>query len=299
MVDWFKYGFGKEMSSYSETSFFHIDFSDAVYLKHEQSTSEEIQRIANNTVDSIVSTHPAPYSLLVSGGVDSQAMLLAWLYSGHKFSAISFQYVDDNDNIVNQHDLDTLSIFSEKFNVPIDFRKFNIINFLENESESMARKIKCSSPQIGAHAALAETIKDGTVILSGNALYKSKNMYDFTVFGIKRLKKDNLIPFFFLYDKHIAGAFLTLAEHKDMSVYSNKCDLYTVAGFNIIPQRNKYNGFERIKEIYDTQSYRVSTHDRIRFANRQSDRVFDILFRYKYTKFLKYQETVIFTYPKL
>jgi hypothetical protein len=293
-LEWFKQGFGEDFEDYNPLFYFTLDFSDAVI-----STDENIVDIAVNTVNSIAKQHPPPYNLMVSGGVDSQAMIYAWYKSGVPFKIISFKYTDGNGKIFNEHDLENLDIFTKRFNLNVDYREINIIDFLENDLVSLATDIKCTSPQICAHAKIASMVNEGTVIFSGNALYKSATMYNYTVFGIQRYAQiqKNIIPFFFLYDKFIAGAFLDMSKNKNMEKYNNKCDLYLRGGFPIIPQPDKYNGFEIIKEYYDSQRDRITPDDRLRFINKPSKRVFDVLFRYRLIKSIKYKDSAFVKYP--
>lgn len=292
-MNWFKMGFGADLEEYNPLFNFALDFSDAVSYP-----DKNIVDIAIDTVNSIVKDYPPPFNLMASGGVDSQAMIYAWLISGQQFNIVSFKYTDGNGEIFNKHDLENLDLFAQRYNLDVDYREINIIDFLENDLISLADSIRCTSPQICAHAKIASLV-DGTVIFSGNALYRSATMYNYTVFGIQRfsLTHRNVIPFFFLYDKFIAGAFLDSSRNLNMDEYHNKCDLYRQAGFPVIPQPDKYNGFERIKEYYDLQQDRITINDRLRFINKPSKRVFDVLFRYRLSKSIKYKDTPFVKYP--
>jgi hypothetical protein len=55
-----------------------------------------------------------------------------------------------------------------------------------------------------------------------------------------------------------------------------------LAGFPIISQNKKYNGFEQIKAYYEQFKYRVSTKTRLKHADKISKDVFDLLFRYPF-----------------
>lgn len=294
-MTWYKFGFGEHLGPSDPNLHFTLDFTEAV----PNLTNECIIDIAVRTVRSIVRKYPPPFNLCVSGGVDSQAMLFAWKKAGVPFNVISFKYSDGNGKIFNEHDLENLALFAAQHDLTVDYREINVIDFFENDLVKMATDIQCTSPQICTHAMIASTIKDGTIIFSGNALYKSATMYNYTVFGLQRFSeiKRNIIPFFFLYDKFIAGAFLGLSKNIDMTEYKHKCRLYQQAGFPVIPQPDKYNGFELIKEYYDEQSDRITTGDRLQFINKPSKRVFDVLFRYRLSKSIVYRDTAFVKYP--
>lgn len=294
-MDWLKFGFGPDYASVDDKNVFKIDFSNVV----ENFDTEKVLGIAVNTVKSIVQNYPAPYNLMVSGGVDSQAMIYAWHISGVPFNIISFKYTDGNGTYFNLHDLENLVKFTSVHSLKIDFREINIINFLENHLEKFAEEIYCTSPQICTHAYMSQSINDGTLIFSGNALYRGMIMYDYTVFGLERYarKRTNVIPFFFIHDKYIAGSLLGISKDFNILNYEQKCKLYQLGGFPIIPQVQKYTGFEVLKDYYDSQSQRVTHNDRLRYINQPSKRVFDVLFRYRLNKRIKYSNSSSYIYP--
>jgi hypothetical protein len=53
-------------------------------------------------------------------------------------------------------------------------------------------------------------------------------------------------------------------------------------GYPVINQTTSFTGFEDVKEYYQEMHLdKISLVDRVKYMRRPSDRVFDILFRYK------------------
>ena len=272
--NWIKYGWGPELkfNQIDPETEFQIDFSSC---KISNSTPLEA---AIDAVKKIVENYPAPYTLMCSGGVDSQAMILAWLASGYPFEIMSFRYISENI-FFNDYDLVELDKLAESHHLTINYQDLDIISFLENSLRPLAIKIDCSSPQFCTHMKFADFVPIGTLIYSGNVLSNVGAALSYSMLGMHRysieIETENkkIIPFFFLHTPDLAYSFI-----------SNKLSdkEYVKAGFQVIFPHKKYNGFEKIKEYYDKYTRRVSSLDKLRYADRPSKRVFDQLFRYPY-----------------
>jgi hypothetical protein len=289
-MKWIKTGWGKNYSpAMNKNSLFHINFSEI------KISSRPIVDVATETIKRISEEYPEPYYLMASGGVDSQSMIWLWENSGVPYKVISFKYIHD-DVIYNSHDLDQLDEFSVKNNIPVTYKYFDPINFFENELLSYATKFHCTSPQICTHMKLSENLSDGTVIFSGE--FGGHNIYTYTIFGLKRytdISKRCVVPFFYLHDAELAGVIKRCDAATTIdSGYLHKVASIHNAGIPVIPQIQKYTGFEKIKDFYDEQSYRVSIQDRIQYSEMPSKRVFDILFRYKLTDTIKYKDNMVY-----
>ncbi len=241
-----------------------------------------------NHVHNIAATMPAPYTLFVSGGVDSQAMLFAWWLSGIPFKAVNIAYQGYND-----HDyLETIQ-FASKYNIKVERIWIDIVDFLENRLESYALKYECSSPQLCTHMAFTELITEGTKILSGNLPIPDQPSMNNTIFGLQRfatMTHANMVPFFLMSDEivaSIAANFAINLEAEPMENYEFKCLVYTKLGIPVIPQCTKLTGFEQLKEYYAQFPERVTSDMRLRHSSLLSHSVFDHLFRNKYMIILK------------
>lgn len=239
---------------------------------------------AIKAVEYITQKYPPPYNLFVSGGVDSQAMLYAWHKSLKPFNAISFVYNFD----LNREDLICLELFQKIHGINIEYRDFDLFHFLETEHHDYATRYICGSPQMTPFMKIADTLKPQTCIMSGNFVNTAgpgitNNHYGLWHYGKK--SNPNFIPFFFLETKELAHSF----KHNNYSQkfeesYDRKVALYQINGFPVIKQHRKMNGFEKIKEWFDTNSPRKPNPlDRlVKKPTSFSNRNFDLLYRNKY-----------------
>lgn len=299
-LDWVKMGWGADFSSTpSATLPFTMDFSVCAEsdAKPIDAAIDAVKRIADN--------YPAPYTLMLSGGVDSQAMLSAWVKSGVPFRTLTVVYLDEEGKPFNTHDLDTLPVVAGKIGVPIQYRTFELIKFIETELEDYVFSHQCISPQICTHMKMSEMVEEGTVVFSGNPYTNNLNL-DYTILGLHRYtinSKRSIIPFFFLHDPEVVGScrkfFKEIAEtFKDKLAYERKVIGYQLAGFDVIPQATKMTGFELVKDYYDKKPELVTFRDRLEFAKYPSRRVFDLRYRYYFTRKVKYVEKIINLPPK-
>lgn len=239
---------------------------------------------AHLTIFDIVKKYPQPYTLYLSGGVDSQAMLYAWHTSGVKFSTFTAVYNHD----LNKHDLLPLEAFSKLHQIEIDYKKFDLFNFLETEHDYYANTYFCGSPQITTFMKLASLTKKGTAIMSGNFIRLKVGIPDSNnagLFHYNKLANKNFIPWFFLESMDLAHGFAINDYALDISdPYYHKVALYQSHGFPVLPQQEKQNGFEKVKEWYDENAeVNLTVQDRLtRKVGQTSNRNFDILYRNKY-----------------
>lgn len=269
--------------------------------------------IAHDTIQQIIKSYPPPYTLMLSGGVDSQAMLYAWMTSGVPFDAVTFEYVDDTGKCYNDHDISYIKQYSILYNINnIKYLKINPFSFYETELLKYATTYQCISPQITLYMKMSEYFDSGTVLFSGDFIHYYRS-YNYTILGLGRYAaqaKRNIIPYFFSSTSELSYAFTNIYNcikyKNDISLdsgvitdmlplyYKIKCMCYTYGGMPVIPQPNRTSGFEMIKDYYDQFPDQVLPIDRLRYANRKSKRLFDVRFRYKLTELIKYNDNVTF-----
>jgi hypothetical protein len=289
VMKWIKFGWGESFTpTFNNNLKLYANISDIQY------TSKPLLEVSAKVINDITKNYPEPYYLMVSGGIDSQALLWCWMNSGKNFIPISVRYTGalEYKNILNQHDLDELDTFASANNLTIKYIDFNIINFLENDLEDYAVKYQCTSPQLCTHMKISELVNDGTVIFSGNFMRDA--FYTYTILGLKRYadtSNRNIIPFFFLHDNELAG----LRGNNDYDRgYKEKVRFYKDLGIPVIPQVNKLTGFEVIKDYYDTRTdLTVTGIEKLKYANKDSKRKFDIIFRYRLGEKIKYQDKIV------
>jgi hypothetical protein len=293
-LDWVKMGWGAEMSP---------EFNPDLPLTLDFSNCKENDLLpyqaALNSVHRIAEQYPQPYTLMVSGGVDSQAMIYAWLHSGIPFTVVSVRYLDREGQAFNQDDLAQLDEYAERHEFDVKYLDFNLLDFVENELEDYVIKHQCTSPQICTHMKMSEMVPEGTVLFSGNNFYNTP-MLNYTIMGLHRYAVNTgrpLIPFFLIHDPELVGAWqkyncsLNMDHINDN--YHQKCFMYRMGGFDIIPQDQKQTGFERVKDYYDMFPDLITKRDRLEFSHFPSKRIFDVRYRYYFTRKVKYKESIV------
>lgn len=244
---------------------------------------------AIEAVNDIVRNYPPPYNLLASGGIDSQAMIYAWKKSSHPFNVYTFSY----NETYNYHDIETLVEFCEREKVSYNIIDIDYFKFLEEEYDIIANKYRCSSPQISMHIKMASFFNEGTCVYSGNFLNSNGAHLTDAILGIYRFSKTpegkNVVPYFFLNTPELAYSFRnfrrnhTFSRPTENSTYIDKVNTYQECGFPVIPQKEKFTGFEKYKEYYDSHDYVLKDpKTRLKWQTKPSRRPFDWLFRYPY-----------------
>lgn len=256
------------------------------------------------TIEHIIKNYPKPHFLFVSGGADSQAMLYAWHTLGFPYKAISVTY----NNLMNDHDLETLKIFSKKNNIAIDYTNFDVLNFLKGEYFEYVDEYRCGSPHICTHMKISELISEGTAIFGGSYMdYDNPSFVDKNNWGLykyAKITKRSIVPYFFMETIDLAYSMTTklpsrlektngekiifqdingnVAKYDPIHI-NKKSDIYQYNGFPVVGQDHKITGFEKIKDYYDGIDTPISIQDILqRLPLQTSKRKFDILLRNKY-----------------
>jgi hypothetical protein len=286
---WVKYGWGTDLKD-------KRDSGEELVIKFETNlTPNNISPLeaAIIAVNDIITNYPPPYTLMCSGGCDSQTMIWAWHISNVKFNIVSIRYIS-NGIYFNEHDHNTLVLFSKINEFTVTYLDFDIIHFLENDLHEVAIANECSSPQICTHIQFSKLIQAGTILFSGNVLYhiQNHNTISDALLGLHRYaisvtnQTRAVIPFFLLHNPIFARSFdISTDTTKNISI----ADLYIKAKFPIIEPIQKFTGFEKVKEFYDKYSYRVTTNEKLKYLSKRSRRVFDLLFRYPYQSLDNYE----------
>jgi len=284
MLDW--------VTFYQENNNFYFHYNqydaDPINVLPITATLEAIEYIQKN--------YPAPYTLMLSGGVDSQAMLYAWIISKCPFSTFSGRY----NNNANNEDLKTLDVFAKNYDIDINYTDVDILNFFQTDYIDYVNRYRCGSPHMLTFIKMSEMIKDGTVIMSGNFCIQDgpgKPIVDQNNFALYRYSlqtKRPMVPFFFTETRNLYYSFYgqerkfislkTFNYNDPYDLYMNKVNIYQRHGFPVIAQNNKMTGFESIKDYYDENfSHLVTPQDKLLRTYRQrSRRTFDLLLRNKY-----------------
>lgn len=269
--DWVKWGFGKDMHPVPDPAKpFIMDWRNACpgNVSYMDAALESAQYI-HNTYGEL--------SLMVSGGVDSQAMAYAFKNAGVAFAAYFARYPDG----LNDNELDTFQ-FYEEHQIPIEMVDVDIISFHNVELKGWAKKYQNTSPHFLSHMKIASLLP-GTIINSGCILlqYGIGHM-GWNGFGMDRYSQTSgqkVIGYFLNYDPRMVWrSFNGNIQKNDMSTYEYKVAAYQALGFPVIPQPDKLHGFELFKTRCDTIPVDVRT--RLRYKSKGSSRPYDLIYRY-------------------
>jgi hypothetical protein len=281
-VDWVKRGFGDDLSLFDEKLPFVLDYNGALF------SPESADFLIKQAISRIVDAYPPPYTLMCSGGVDSQAMVLAWKLSGFPFNIVCARY----NGGMNDPDLSELWSLAVREELDIEVMDLDLLSFHEHHLREWATRYTCHSPHIISHMFIASQIKRGTVISSGTFVTSGGGLFgamNYSIFGLDRYSERSgqpMVPYFFNHDRELMPVFDRIARDAGIETvgdisedyYTRKCQIFQEAGLNVIPQSHKMHGFEKIKEHCD--SYAVESKSRFRYRTKVSDRPYDLLYRY-------------------
>lgn len=210
-------------------------------------------------------------TLLCSGGIDSQVMVLAFKAADVPFDVCIVDYMGFND-----HDISTAKAFCVANNIQPTIFLFDALRFLvSGEYLLYAKQFDCQSPQFCVHMKWYEMIHrrmKNPLVLGGNTFYtmiEESNRWRFGYHhGYNQLSYQRaavpVIGSFLSYTPELAFSLwrhLVPSKHTD-NFFQNRAiehvarvNMYTRAGFNINPPPNKYTGFEQIKNKIDEGNY--------------------------------------------
>ncbi len=209
-----------------------------------------------------------PIELCLSGGIDSEAMLQAFLHAKVPVRANFFRFEND----LNLHDISTNLAIVEKLQIPRRIFDFQIINFFESgKFLEVAQKYECQSPQIAAHLWMLDHV-DGLPCFAGNPIapvWRNSSWFfvglpgelHSTYFKYFLINERPGIPWFFIYSPELIQSFIHLdcmRPYREKTImrpeqytYLEKCRSYAEAGFNVKPRLDKFTGFEKVRDYYD------------------------------------------------
>ena len=244
--------------SFTDTDMvWNVNITEEMLEIANSATLEENCKLAVMNLPSSVGSRPA---VCLSGGIDSQTVVDTFLYAGVTPEVVIFNFLDDH----NIHDVSHAIKFCESRNITPRLIDLDVIRFLNNKLYDFATKYKISSPQFAVHLYLAGKLKDlgyTSAIFGGNYMYQysrgewytpTKEETDWCKFS-KEIDFP-IIGSFWLQDWRLS---LMATIYRPLSIafddphnYQAKIQGYTTMGYNVIPQEQKYNGFETIKKYY-------------------------------------------------
>ena len=148
-----------------------LDFFQNLSFSSEKFTEYRIQSAIK--ASNILGPKPA---VCFSGGIDSQAMVLAWKESGLKFDTVILVFKDN----LNIHDVDDARAFCKINDIPLTEIELDIMQFLNRENYDYALKYDSASPHFNTHYKLFNILKANGytgVCAGGDAPIKNNNIW--------------------------------------------------------------------------------------------------------------------------
>lgn len=270
----------KFFNNWLEYSFVNKVVDWKINLTPDEILSVDPNKIEEYSIEAVNSLLPQlgnRIALCLSGGVDSQIMIDCFLRAEVPFDTVIMRF---NDGL-NSHDIDTAFEFCERRGITPVIVDVDIIHFFNREILDFASIYDVSSPQFAAHFKLFTILIEmgyTSAVCGGNYLLNrddgwncptTKEQYDWVSFSQKTnwfVCGDFLSHYWkfslsisCLMDKMVSldlGTSLQLKgtmnnyEQLLKMRYDNKIDGFSRAGFDIIPQKIKYTGFEKVKDYF-------------------------------------------------
>jgi hypothetical protein len=211
-----------------------------------------------------------PILLYLSGGIDSECMAIAFLKAGVPFIPVVIRF---NDGL-NAHDIVDAFEFCKRAGLTPRVFDLDIPEFYRSEKHvEYAHLYRCTSPQLAVHIHVMKELR-GFPVLAGNALSfvphatrgLGVNLPSDLYFCYHRFfDREGIdgVAFFLMYTSGLLHSFLALPEMRkylkfpevlpketEEASYRLKCQIYRAGGFDVRDRKDKYTGFEYVKEYY-------------------------------------------------
>lgn len=261
-------GFGKELLPRHPDLPLYYDYRHKFERKVKTPFEEAV-----NAAKLIYQTMPKPITVCLSGGVDSQAVLLAFKAAKVPFNIVTFIY-NQNRNHYDYHyayricEREALQIKE----IHVDLEEFHE----DGRLFEYAKKWDTNSPHMCCQIYGYEQVKFGTVIIAGNPImpynvrnnkvYRGVHTWDLMVHTRYQATTLSTVGFFLSYTPELHYSFIMqpgiddLIKEKNKDIdeasdlpdvekasYELKCGLFECGGFDIIRQPKKFHGFEWLK----------------------------------------------------
>jgi hypothetical protein len=289
--NWVKSGFGSTFEDFSKSESFYIDLSTDISKPILQPIDYAI-RDANYILD----VYPKPISIFLSGGIDSQAMVDAFVRTGRvdEFDVVIFEFEKE----FNDYDVQWAKDFCKNFKIKFRIERFDVVEFHEKEILDWGVRYKNNSPHILTQIKMISLLS-GTTVLGGNALAKDDvgmlvGFGNYSLFGTKRfseIEQRNVVGMFLMFSPELVYSFTDIPGELN---HIEKARKYISGGFRILVPPEKYHGFELLKDYYNQFPNRIYPNIARYYADKyKSNRIYDHLFRHPLMEINKYNNNSV------
>lgn len=250
-----------------------LDFFENLKLDKKSVTDYKIE-----AATTCAKTLGSDIALALSGGIDSQVTLLAFKDAGVDFTP----YVLAFNNQLNRQDVEHAKKFCKYIGQPLQEVKIDVTKFLIRENYDLGLKYQSASPHFNVHYKLfdwLDSIGHTGVVCGGQIPLRNMSEWgmNFRRNNFNFINYSNISGFmcqgsFLSFDPRLCWAMAL--NYRDVSLsnmkangldegdydkaldigYAAKVNSYIRSGFNIMPQKRKYTGFELVKLHYAGKS---------------------------------------------
>ncbi|MBX2988534.1 MAG: hypothetical protein KF802_11620 [Bdellovibrionaceae bacterium] len=255
----------------------------------------------------------------MSGGVDSEAMAMAFLEAGIPVRAAIGIY---GPNAMNTEDVADAFLFCRRHDIPVQEIPVDLTEFFESDRHlEYGRRFSCASPQLAVHLHLLSRIK-GVPVLAWNPTEIEWNARErrikfllpsephMSYLRYFALEKRPGVPFFFAYTPELIYSFWNTPQfredlqraHRESSApdtppesrfsYWLKVKKYQQGGFPVIARHRKRTGFEEAKIFFKNRFA-----EKNQFSEMPQVDAFDFFFRKPLEKISPYPSRTIQIVP--
>lgn len=165
-----------------------------------ESNYDDYKKLAVNNALEQVGDNPA---IMLSGGIDSQAMVSVFIQAGHTVKPVIIRYPGFND-----YDVMYAIKFCSKHNLEYNLIDFDAYRFILRESVSFGRSFNLRSPQFATHAKVCDILKGKgyTGALFGGSTIHHQPVHGI-MFGMSSAQLLDLVEYGEQIDWPIIGSF--------------------------------------------------------------------------------------------
>lgn len=275
--DHFKSGFDEHFGPHNQEAHFHY-IAVGKLSRFPQLPIQEAMLAARSIGQSLKTP-----VLCLSGGLDSEAMALAFLKAGIKFTAAIMNLGEG----LNEYDIKIARDFCIKHQIKYEEIHLSAIKILENGDHiDVAEKYRTQSPERALFIMFLQKIS-GDPVLAGEILRKENSGGKIQLFCPKdrdlaywRYLVDQSrmgVPYFHYYTPELTFSFMAHTSIADpakektdwsgqhSSFYQHKLQVYREAGFeveNVELRQQKWHGYEGLKKFFDFKNGSTEAYNR-------------------------------------
>ncbi len=245
---------------------------DSVFFESLKLDKESLKQYRIEAAELVYESIGEKVALCFSGGVDSQCMIQSFLEAGLDFDVFTLRF----NNNLNIQDVSSAESYCNKFNIKLNYVDIDILNFLNRHNYEYGVMYQSVSPHFNVHYKLFDILRDrgyDGVVSGGNTPFFSStsNLFisNYTRNNSNHINYTNISGYkcqgnFLSFYPKLAWAIALLSPSLDhykpatnflqdrifveSMRYTQKIQGYKRAGFNVLPQSQKYTGFELVKD---------------------------------------------------